>query len=478
VARVLHGGVQAAPACQAGAIRRAPAAVTAGCFAVFLRRRAFPWTREQRLVGWRSSTMPGDVPLAPSISALSLYARGSDRGCAHTRHWIGSSRWAWRRPGLPGGHPRRSRCLPGPVGRCWLAPRGRVSPRWVARGHAGPLTVTARCSSRGTRPRRSLPACCTSWDRAMVASPRRGAFSLPVIWNSQHWISLRSRVQAARGSPRHARRRAPGPPRAEHTALGGRAPPHGVIVVCYLFSRLRQLGGGTYYGTDIRAVATDCVPPPGPASWPSALRRVSSTTSSTRRLPTRTPGPRRRVGSCATGQRTASVDFADLVILERRIGEAPYSPRQGGRVGGDPGACGAVAVAKPGARAGTPDGFLDDFRCTCFPGWISPCLARRDLGYRPWARQATDTLVATRLPDEVSHGAVLKTVALEIGRPLGEICPSDRGGRRAVARLLETFPQRASSGRRVRRRHRSVPRELEPGEALNTPGCWQHPPAS
>jgi len=259
-----------------------PLLVTAGCFAVFLPSdEAFPWTREQRLVGLAIL----DYALvtyhfaAQHFGALSLYRARVGRGaCAHTRRL--DRLFAL---GVGGVLVFLADILAGAAAYQDLWVGGWLAPAWLASAQDGVrqgatlvlLTVTAAMLFAEARaPRRSLPRLLYVLGTAAmvaIALRPRSLFLFLVIWNSQHWI-LASGLgsQAARGEPAPMR----GAVRRVLHVLNTR--PWAVVLLLTVSSVLllplfeveANWEGGTYYGDRIfGAVATGL----RTSSWVPAL---------------------------------------------------------------------------------------------------------------------------------------------------------------------------------------------------------------
>ena len=246
-----------------------PLLVTAGCFAVFLPSdTALPWTREQRLVALAIL----DYALvtyhfaAQHFGALSLYrSRVGRGGCAHTRRM--DRLFAL---GVGGALVFLADILAGAVAYQdlwvdrWLVPDlARVGAgRDPRRRHAG---VARRDSGHAfaepRAPRRSLPRVLYVLGIAAmvaIALRPRSLFLFLVIWNSQHWILATGLAsQTPSGEPAPGRgAAAPGLPRVEHAALGGRALPHGGVgpPAAALRGRSEPAGWHILRGPDLRRV--------------------------------------------------------------------------------------------------------------------------------------------------------------------------------------------------------------------------------
>jgi len=248
-----------------------PLLVTAGCFAVFLPSDgAFPWTREQRLVGLAIL----DYALvtyhfaAQHFGALSLYRTRVGRGaCAYTRRL--DRLFAL---GVGGGLIFLADILAGAVAYQDLWVDGWLVPAWLASAQAGIRTgatlvllaaTSAMLFAEARAPRRSVPRVLYVLGLAAmvaIALRPRSPFIFLVIWTSQHWIlatGLGSQTPSAEPAPQRG-----GVRRLLH---GLNARPWAVLLLLMLFSVLllplfeveanRQ--GGTYYGDRIfGAVAT------------------------------------------------------------------------------------------------------------------------------------------------------------------------------------------------------------------------------
>ena len=245
-----------------------PLLVTAGCFGVFLPSdTAFPWTRAERLVGLAIL----DYALvtyhfaAQHFGALSLYRTRVGRGaCAYTRRM--DRLFAL---GVGGVLVFLADILAGAVAYQDLWVDRWLVPAWLASAQDGIrqgatlalLAVTAAMLFAEVRaPRRSLPRVLYVLGIAAmvaIALRPRSLFLFLVIWTSQHWILATGLAsQTPSGEPAPVRGvGAPRPPRAEHAALGSRAPPHGVRrSSCCRSSRSKRTGtgGDVLRGPDLR----------------------------------------------------------------------------------------------------------------------------------------------------------------------------------------------------------------------------------
>jgi hypothetical protein len=259
-----------------------PLLVTAGCFGVFLPSdTAFPWTREQRLVGLAIL----DYALvtyhfaAQHFGALSLYRTRVGRGgCAHTRRL--DRLFAL---GVGGALVFLADILAGAVAYQDLWVDRWLVPAWLVSAHQGIrqgatlvlLAVTAAMLFAEARaPRRSLPRVLYVLGIAAmvaIALRPRSLFLFLVIWNAQHWI-LASGLgsQTPRGEPAPMR----GGVRRVLHVLNTR--PWAVVLLLMassvllmpLFEVEANRDGGTYYGDRIfGAVATGL----RTSSWVPAL---------------------------------------------------------------------------------------------------------------------------------------------------------------------------------------------------------------
>jgi len=259
-----------------------PLLVTAGCFGVFLPSdTAFPWTREQRLVGLAIL----DYALvtyhfaAQHFGALSLYrARAGRGGCAHTRRL--DRLFAL---GVGGVLVFLADTLAGAVAYQDLWIDRWLVPAWLASVQGGVrqgatlvlVAVTAAMLFAEARaPRRSLPRVLYVLGIAAmvaIALRPRSLFLFLVIWNAQHWI-LASGLgsQTPRGEP------APTRGAVRRVLHGLNIRPWAVVLLLMassvlllpLFEVEANRDGGTYYGDRIfGAVATGL----RTSSWVPAL---------------------------------------------------------------------------------------------------------------------------------------------------------------------------------------------------------------
>jgi hypothetical protein len=259
-----------------------PVLVTAGCFAVFLPSDgAFPWTREQRLVGLAIL----DYALvtyhfaAQHFGALSLYRTRVGRGgCAHTRRM--DRLFAL---GVGGALVFLADILAGAVAYQdlwvdrWLVPAWLVSAQNGIRQGATLVLVVVTAAmlvAEALAPRRSLPRVLYLLGIAAmvaIALRPRSAFLFLVIWNSQHWILATGLgSQTPSGEPAPGR----GAVRRIRHVLNTR--PWAIVLLLMVSSILllplfeveANRDGGTYYGDRIfGAVATEL----RTSSWVPAL---------------------------------------------------------------------------------------------------------------------------------------------------------------------------------------------------------------
>ena len=242
-----------------------PLLVTAGCFGIFLPSdTAFPWTREQRLVGLAVL----DYALvtyhfaAQHFGALSLYrARVGRAGCAQTRRM--DRLFAL---GVGGALVFLADILAGAVAYQDLWVDRWLVPAWLASAHQGIrqgatlvlLAMTAAMLFAEARaPRRSLPRILYVLGIAAmvaIALRPRSVFLFLVIWTSQHWILATGLgSQTPRGEPAPGR----GALRRIRHALNTR--PWAVVLLLMVVSVLllplceveANRDGGTYYGDRI-----------------------------------------------------------------------------------------------------------------------------------------------------------------------------------------------------------------------------------
>jgi len=267
-----------------------PLLVTAGCFGVFLPSdTAFPWPREQRLVGLAIL----DYALvtyhfaAQHFGALSLYRTRVGRGgCAHTRRM--DRLFAL---GVGGVLVLLADILAGAVAYQDLWVDRWLVPAWLASAHEGIrqsatlvlLVVTAAMLFAEARaPRRSLPRVLYVLGIAAmvaIAFRPRSLFLFLVIWNSQNWILATGLgSQTPSGEPAPGR----GAVRRVRHALNTR--PWAVVLLLMVASVLllplceveANREGGTYYGDRIfGAVAAGL----RTSSWVSALVALGFSTA-------------------------------------------------------------------------------------------------------------------------------------------------------------------------------------------------------
>jgi len=267
-----------------------PLLVTAGCFGVFLPSdAAFPWTREQRLVGLAIL----DYALVTyhfavqHFGALSLYrARVGRGGCAHTRRM--DRLFAL---GVGGALVFLADILAGAVAYQDLWVDRWLIPAWLASAQGGIrqgamlvlLAVTAAMLFAEVRaPRRSLPRVLYVLGIAAmvaIALRPRSLFLFLVIWNSQHWILATGfGSQTPSGEPAPVR----GAVRRVRHALNTR--PWAIVFLLMVSSVLllplfeieANRDGGTYYGDRIfGAVATGL----RTSSWVPALVALGFSTA-------------------------------------------------------------------------------------------------------------------------------------------------------------------------------------------------------
>jgi hypothetical protein len=242
-----------------------PLLVTIACFAVFLPPdAAFPWTREERVVGMAIL----DYALvtyhfaAQHFGALSLYRTRAERaGCTHTRRLDRIFALV-----VGGALVFLSDILAGSVAYQDLWIDRWLIPAWLASKQGGIrevavlmlLVVTALMLVAEARaPRRSLPRVLYILGLAAmvaIALRPRSLFLFLVIWTSQHWIlatGLASQTPSGEPAP------AGGTVRRVFHALNAR--PWAILLVLVASSVLllpffeveanRQ--GGTYYGDRI-----------------------------------------------------------------------------------------------------------------------------------------------------------------------------------------------------------------------------------
>ncbi len=200
VARVLHRGVPAAPACPAGPVRRAPAAGDGRvlwCLPAV--GRGVPVDSRGAPRGARDPRLrPGDVPLCRAAfrRALPLPHAGRTRRPARTRDaWIGSSRWA---SAASSSSWQTSSPAPSPTRTCGsIAGSSPPGSRRRKTGSAQGATLVllavtaAMLFAEARAPRRSLPRVLYVLGIAAmvaIALRPRSLFLFLVIWNSQHWI--------------------------------------------------------------------------------------------------------------------------------------------------------------------------------------------------------------------------------------------------------------------------------------------------
>jgi hypothetical protein len=267
-----------------------PVLVTAGCFAVFLPSDgAFPWTREQRLVGLAIL----DYALvtyhfaAQHFGALSLYRTRVGRGgCAHTRRM--DRLFAL---GVGGALVFLADILAGAVAYQdlwvdrWLVPAWLVSAQNGIRQGATLVLVVVTAAmlvAEALAPRRSLPRVLYLLGIAAmvaIALRPRSAFLFLVIWNSQHWILATGLgSQTPSGEPAPGR----GAVRRIRHVLNTR--PWAIVLLLMVSSILllplfeveANRDGGTYYGDRIfGAVATEL----RTSSWVPALVALGFSTA-------------------------------------------------------------------------------------------------------------------------------------------------------------------------------------------------------
>ena len=242
-----------------------PLLVTVACFAVFLPAdAAFPWTREERVVGMAIL----DYALvtyhfaAQHFGALSLYRMRAERaGCAHARRL--DRIFAL---GVGGALIFLAVILAGSVAYQDLWIDRWLIPAWLASNQGGIreaatlvlLVATAiMLVAEARAPRRSLPRVLYILGLAAmvaIALRPRSLFLFLVIWTSQHWILATGLAsQAPSGEPAPAS----GTVRRVFHALNAR--PWAILLVLVIASVLLLPffeveaipQGGTYYGDRI-----------------------------------------------------------------------------------------------------------------------------------------------------------------------------------------------------------------------------------
>jgi len=242
-----------------------PLLVTVACFVVFLPAdAAFPWTREERVVGMAIL----DYALvtyhfaAQHFGALSLYRTRAERaGCAHTRRLDRIFALV-----VGGALVFLADILAGSVAYQDLWIDRWLIPAWFASKQSGIreaavlvlLVATALMLVAEARaPRRSLPRVLYILGLAAmvaIALRPRSLFLFLVIWTSQHWIlatGLASQTPSGEPTPASGTFR-----RVFHT-LNSR--PWAILLVLVVSSTLllpffeveANLEGGTYYGDRI-----------------------------------------------------------------------------------------------------------------------------------------------------------------------------------------------------------------------------------
>jgi hypothetical protein len=266
-----------------------PLLVTAACFAVFLPAdAAFPWTREERVVGMAIL----DYALvtyhfaAQHFGALSLYRTRAERaGCAHTRRF--DRIFAL---GVGGALVFLADILAGSVAYQNLWIDRWLIPAWLASKQGGIreaamlvlLVATALMLVVEARARRrSMPRVLYILGLAAmvaIALRPRSPFPYLVIWTSQHWILA---TGLASQTPSGAPAPASGTIRRVFHALNAR--PWAILFVIVVSSVLllplfeveANREGGTYYGDRIfGAVASGL----RTSSWVPALVAVGFAT--------------------------------------------------------------------------------------------------------------------------------------------------------------------------------------------------------
>ncbi len=266
-----------------------PLLVTAGCFGVFLPSdAAFPWTREQRLVGLAVL----DYALvtyhfaAQHFGALSLYrSRVGRAACAHTRRM--DRLFAL---GVGGVLVFLADILAGAVAYQdlwvdrWLVPVWLVSAQAGIRGGATLVLLAATAAmlfAEARAARRSLPRVLYVLGIAAmvaVALRPRSLFPFLVIWTSQHWVlatGLASQTPGGEPAPvRGAVRRILHVLNARSWAVLLLLMVSSVLLMP-LFEVEGNRQGGTYYGDRIfGAVATGL----RTSSWVPALLALGFST--------------------------------------------------------------------------------------------------------------------------------------------------------------------------------------------------------
>ena len=242
-----------------------PLLVTAGCFGICLPSdTAFPWTREQRLVGLAIL----DYALvtyhfaAQHFGALSLYRARAGRGrCAHTRRM--DRLFAL---GVGGVLVFLADVLAGAVAYQDLWVDRWLVPAWLASAQEGVrqgamlvlLAVTAAMLFAEARaPQRSLPRVLYVLGIAAmvaIALRPRSVFLFLVIWNAQHWIlasglgsqTPREEPAPMRGALRRIRHVLNTRPWAVVLLLMASS-----VLLLPLFEVEANRDGGTYYGDRI-----------------------------------------------------------------------------------------------------------------------------------------------------------------------------------------------------------------------------------
>ena len=300
-----------------------PLLVTVACFAVFLPAdEAFPWTREERVVGMAilDYAMVTYHFAAQHFGALSLYRTRAERaGCKHTRRL--DRIFAL---GVGGALVFFADILAGSVAYQDLWIDRWFIPAWLASQQEGIreaallvlLVATAfMLVAEARAPRRSLPRVLYILGLAAMAAialQPRSPFLFLVIWTSQHWIlatGLASQTPSGEPAP------ASGTVRRVFHALNAR--PWGILLVLVVSSVLllpffeveanRQ--GGTYYGDRIFGAVAEGL---RTSSWVPALVAVGFATGFVHYLLDRSvyrmSDPRVRAAACGLLDRPVVVE--------------------------------------------------------------------------------------------------------------------------------------------------------------------------